>query len=412
MAFNVLIGVGSHSWSLDSVADEDGVVTVTDGVHVLDGLDFGWSMPSGTWPRQPDLMRASFALNLPRFDDAPDVAEGTPVYIEVKPDGTGDVLCRFYGEVTDSKATSRKDRTGVFLSIVAVDPVARLAELAAIPGPAAFGYGTGVTEVNMAYHLWYWSGLAGDPVTNWTSDTRTMGDTPDTLIVPAPSITALLDQAVHYGSSSDLTRMIVAPVIDPTTRLLKVGSDKPTYTLDTVSVPMLLGSGITPAEIESAIVRGEISWSSAKGSAPSWVDVTSNGGESGYNGLTRRPTGLGGNAAEAMTVNCSTIEEAQDVAGFYTIHGLPSWQLDPITIPLTRTGSDLPAHLFPDWTLDEGDPDRAACYGQLIELSDFPDDKHPAGSTFAAGWIAGATCRFSGGHLELDLVIRRDQFSN
>lgn len=429
------MALGGHQWVLTQARG-----VVTDGIHVLSGLDFGWTAPAGLFVRQPDATTASFSVTVPDFA-ALEADISSQVAIEVRADEDGPVIARFYGDVTDLRARTRSGRTGVTLSVIAVGYTVRLAELAPVlpyivGEPGAEG---GILEKDSARAIWANCYLAGDPASVWSSPDRQMGqifssvDARQQVVGPLDWLTALLDQAVNAVDLTEASRMILAPVVD---RDVYFGSDvmsaatllytsgQPTYTLDTVVVGELAA---TPDYyVPGNMIRRDLSWSTNKRTAPDQVDVSGTPTDLDFDlpdinfggTVSAGMYGSGSGAHEVLTGHFRTEAEAQATADFYASHNLPKWQLDPITLAVSRgideeafTAADVPAGLFPDWTLPEGDPARGGCYARSIGLLDVPADQLPfalsAPDSAVHGWLTGARCRIAGGALELDLTIRQ-----
>lgn len=395
------------SWSLTQSAGE-----TPDEIVVLAGLEFGWSAPAeGLWPVQPNPMACSLAINVPDFSDI-SVLDGDTLSVEVKADTDGDIIARFYGNVTDWKASNRDGRPGVTLSLVAVDPMAGLNELFGIPFPE--GSFPDFHEENIVSVLWGAFGGADDVSDLWTSPARfvwpdsfAMGDPVNALTV----VRGLLLQAVNVTSQS---RMIVSPNIGASGAVHSDPSSGRSFTLDTISSDPEVSSGVDPGDDPpppfeppaNAVRRDAITWTSATGQNPGLIVAAGYGGDAA-NRVLAPVAGSTNRAIATVPVTCNDEPEAQDTADFYAAVAFDQWQIDGVTIEVTRKDVTVPADLFPNWKAAEGAIERAACYSRHILISGIDPTRTPDGTGVIAGHLVGATCRIANGALALDLAIRR-----
>lgn len=403
MGYQVDVTLAGEAWSLTETDGE-----VTDGISVLSGLDFGWALPGGVWPQQPQPMGASLALTVPNFADLA-VAEGDVCTIEVKATADGPIIARFYGDVTDYHATPRTGRPGVTLEVTAVDYTVRTAELdglvsgiITIPPP----------DLDVVEFLWPSGGL-GPGVSDtppfggvWTSPSRVLTALPFT--DDRPSIRGTIDQLLLQAVNvDDWTRMILSPVVAG--GLLTAAPSARLFTLDTIHAEPSMFNDPAFLEIPASAVRlDQLDWSNVKGQTINRVLVTGWGGDT-TNQTSAFTPGVPIETYAAIATTFLDESSAEDVATFYAGIGFNPWQLDKVTIPVTRAGvaAIIPADLFPDWTAAEGDPARAACYSRALRFSDVDTTRTPDGSDEITGVLTGARCRIAGGDLELDLTIRR-----
>jgi hypothetical protein len=420
VTYSVDITLGAHSWSLVETEGE-----VTDGIRVLAGLQFGWTVPkNGLWPAQPDPMTASFAVNVPYFADIADVGEGDPVVIKVRADEEGDVIASFYGNVTNRRATPRPRRLGVTYSIVAADYTVQVSEL---PSTAGTDLGAGLFTDNVVPDIsegtfpfvhavdlldWVWvHHLPGgvDVTGLYTSDDVSM-------FVPVgsdirPYIDNLLVQLVNGGS---LTRMILAPYVDEDGNLAPAASGR-YFTLDTLqagTVVDFIGRPGTATDslvfAASAIERNQLAWNAAKGVNPGRVQVTGFGNDSSSGTVQDTPYQAGTPGAGTVSIP-SQLDDGADaiaLAIFYANWLWSPWQIDDLTLLVTDADLAVPVGLFPDWALDEGDPGRASCYTQAVTLTGVQTSLTPDGTDTTTGVLMGAQCRITSGRLYIDLSLR------
>jgi hypothetical protein len=426
MTFSVDITVGSHSWAMLQAEGQ-----VTDGITVLAGLQFGWSVPrDGLWPVQPDPSTAQLALNVPYFNDVADIDEGDKVAIEVKADSAGPVVARFYGNLTNRRATPRPGRLGVTFSIVAVDPTVQVTEL---PSTAGTDLGSGlVTDnvvpdlsggtapfihaVDLLNYVWLHRLPGGVDLTglDYTNDDVSM-------FVPVGSdVRAYIDNLLlQLVNVSDRTRMIFSPYIDSDGDLAAAPSGR-YFTLDTIksgTVVDLIGrpGGDTDPLVfpAAAIARDQLGWNAAKGINPGAVQVTGFGNDPSSGTVQETPYTVGGANAGTASITSQLADgaDAINLAIFYANLLWSPWQVDDITLLVSSGDPDvddleIPVGLFPDWTLDEGDPGRASCYTQRVTLTALQSSVTPDGTDTATGVLMGAKCRITGGRLYLDLSLR------
>lgn len=416
MTYEAYVRLADHEWTFTEDADGG---AASDGVTVLSGLTFGWATTKQLWPAQPDVMTASLAINVPNFLDAADL-QGETCVIEVKALSAGDPIARFYGDITDARATPRTKRAGVTISVVAVGYTVRAAE----NGFVVFremDVGGGVDPIyehQAAGMLWeQFAANPDDDVTDiWSSPTpRLMYGLVDPFLPPigtfldvVPYIEALLNQAIDVD---DLTRMIWSPIVESSTGELPASGR--VFTLDAVSGDM---TSLTETTLPGSCVRlDQLQWSDVKGSVPSTILVTDTRGD-GLRKDASVPTAMG-QATETIPVLLTGVDaedNAQAVADFYAAAEFDRWQLDRVTLEVTRAvhdgrldPTDITSFYFPQWTAPEAGGFRAACYNQLVTITDVDPTRTPDGADTISGVLTGATCRISGGALSLDLILRR-----
>jgi hypothetical protein len=402
-SYSVFIKLGSLTWD---IAPGDGVLADED--EVLDSLSFGWSMPEGLWPLQPDPMQASLAINVPDFtSDIAALVEGDVCTIEVSligdepfPTIYGDT-CAFHGRITDLRAVPRSKREGVTLSIAAVDYTVDLAEL---PQWAP----TSVFEIeDLLAQLW--SERMSSAFPTWPGPFE-FGN-PD--IDPSPDLqdvpTRIEQQLLQATAPIDVTRthrLILAPYIDPDTHTLDTGQE---WTFDRVYKP----PNTDPFVIRcSRIEKDSLEWLYSKESWPTLIEV---------NGPGNTETATHGAAKPRIAriaVDLVDSADVEAVADFYLPDPTPSaWRVNTFRFHATRgSGIDddeFPSVLFPIWILAPDTPERSSCYGQVIELADVPwhmnplapDDDPP--ETTVTGRLTGASVTVAGGHVVFDFQLRQ-----
>lgn len=401
--YTVDVTIGSHSWTFEHTAGE-----AADTVTVLDGLRFGWSMPTGLGPVQPDPMTAALAISVPDFVDAADIDTGTIVGIEIRfdPDAE-DPTFAFYGRVSDGVAVPRTakaapaGRSGVTISLLAVDYTVDLADL------EDWAYGAG-TDLN---------GYA-QVLTQLWSDRPTLGTLPEwpggfdpngPAVEPGDSpsgvlevIKAVLLVAVDAASTK---RVILAPFI--TGGALDVQH----YAFDAVTK--------NPTSLwtlhSNAIRRDTLKWLRSKRRLFNTLEVTG-AGDTVPAIVTWPDVGL-----KVLTDRLSTISSEQDqlddVADFY----LPdpgdsgSWTLDQFTVQLSDQLDDadlaaLPLDLMPRWYLDPSEAERSSCYGKAVKIVGLPDDLNPfTDAPDLQGILDAAAVSIAGGRVTLETRLRRLQ---
>lgn len=421
MVYAVSVRVGQSATGL-FVEDPDRGVAV-DGVAVLSGLTFGWSMPGPMWPQQPDPMRGGVVVNVPDFGSDWEIdPDGETLQITVSADyPTGDIIASFYGDITDYRVTTRPGRPGVFITAAAVDYTVRLKE--------GRWYGTlidfGVTDHAAIDTLWAKGelpgsdagtglGRAGSTVV-WSAPDRLI--TPDALDVaprsPYDLLNQLLVQAVDVPNSR---RMIVAPMVGNDGELLNVGGfDSPhlrTFTLDVIDSDFAAGTPVwdLPA---SACRRDSLAWSWNKTNKVHRVDVGGYGGDASHIAYATTPIpppAISGSTIIVLPTTLNTLDDSTEVATFYTDRSrFDSWQVDAVDVEVSKAGigADVPVGLFPDWFQGEDDPARSACYSALVNITDADTTRTPDGLDTITGRLTGATCTIADGKLVLGLELRR-----
>lgn len=396
--YQVTVQLGSLTW--DVVYD----VTTADpeADEVLDGLSFGWTMPDGLWPQQPDPMSASLAINVPDFTAGiAELVEGDVCAITVgviEPVDTTPQF-RFYGRITDLKAVPRNNRTGVTLSVVAVDNTIDLAEkLQWAP----------LTDVGWNVHtfleeIWDDNSLGAFPT--W-SGAITSPITPDLNPQKLSDLIAHeLQQTVLYTPDESVPsfRLILAPNIDPATNAPDITQP---WSFDVLyKFPYW-----DPADLPACYIETDsLEWLYAKTNEPNIIQLTGDGFMVTANTGTARRYG-------SIETTLSDSDDGQDVADFYLPADDPSWRINTFRYHLTGQDPEdldaLPPYLFPLW-LDGTDPtDRAGCYGRAVHLTGIPGHRQPYSDApdhdrTVKGRLTGARVNVTGGRVFLDMQLRQ-----
>lgn len=397
MAWRVQIGV-NHDLAFDLTEGDQ----FTDEITVLSGLRLGWAIPNKIiWPTQPDPQVASFQLNAPSFDDVAAIVRGGDIEIQVQAMTSGPVIASFYGVVTDLRAVVRPGRPGVFVSVAAVESILELAEFSW--RPVAVGFPAGYDTFTALEALWDDAGVTPPlDVDLWTATGAQLGSMnvgANTSILDF--VKDILDQSPNAAAD---TRMILAPLTYHS------------YTLDTIRCsPPAFEAFVLDST--SKVIRESFQWATAKGMAPAIVVVESvnNGGAGGFPGVvTTAQAGSPDSTRENLGINVNTSGQLDDVAAFYSSHTADRWQPSALKIPVTRAGiGDLiPTGLFPDWSLPEGDAERANCYARDIVLFDVDTTVTPAGGEAIEGSLTGAELNIINGDLDIALTIRARESSD
>lgn len=402
MGYTVDITIGAPSAGLSwSLAQAEG--DVEDDIRVLGGLQFGWTVPGGLWPAQPDVTACALALNLPQFSEAA-IHYGQKLSVEVRADV--DVIAAFYGRITDWKVTNRDpQRPGVTASLVAVDYTVDIAEEPSTP--FADGDFPDFHEKTIASRIFDQLTGVADIDDIWTSgfsrfiwpDSIEFGKPVDA----SPFLAQLLAQAVNLAAG---TRMILSPYVDATGDIAPAPVTGRSFTLDTISNDVDIDADPWILDAET-IPTSSPSWSQAKGRIPKIIIGTGWAGDAA-NTVTAVIDDAGGSTVVTMTTNTSNEAEAQDTVDFYAVPVFDIWEISEFTIEVTAAGieADVPLGLFPDWKAPEGDPARAACYNRRLRLLDVDSTRTPYGGDTVEGVLVGATCRIAGGRLALDVALR------
>lgn len=388
--------VGSHTWTVEHAGDQ-----IPDTIEVLAGMAFGWAMPQGIGPVQPDPMTATLAINVPSFADVADIHLGGDVAIEVRFDETAPLpLFAFYGRVTDVQAAHRSGRTGVTLSIAAVDRTVDLADVEAwaLPSPDTAARGLGVLE-----SLW--------------DDRTELGALPDWPILPVDGplvavtatpkspLEAVKEILLVSVDESGSGRLILAPYIGTD------GLPDPTqpYTFDVIAKP----NDAHPWEISAGVVeRSSLKWvRNRRGVRGNTIEV------SGGPDVSPVVDRVGGIVEKFITERLSTIcndqDELQIVADFYFDPPAEenTWAVEFVNV-LTRVLdetelADIPGDLFPQWRTALGEPERSSCYGMPVHIAGVPVTENPCGAIAIDGSLCGASVSVAGGNVTLSTTVRR-----
>lgn len=396
------IRVGDHSWSIEHSRDK-----IPDALEVLAGLQFGWSLPSGTGPMQPNVMTASLALNVPSFPSVNDIELGQPVAIEIRFDPTDDLpWAAFYGRVSDVSASPRRGtiaggRPGVTLSIAAVDYTVDLTDLESwAPDDAPQATAKGYVEV--FDELWTDRLLGTLPA--WPIGFNSSGPTVGIGESPVEAAALIKDILVVSVSDDATKRIILAPTV--------AGSDFDGWSFDVIEK----APSSTPWVLHGAyLTRSDTKWVKGRRSVPGntiEVSGTSDAAPPVY--FSEATIGQ-----KVITERLSTIgsdhDELENVAEFYLNPGDDNtWTLD-VSVLLTQTLTQtqlnaLPGDLFPQWKADVGDPLRAGCYGKRVDIETVPPTEHPFGIGYdITGRLGAVSVTVTGGQVRLAATLRRAQ---
>lgn len=417
---------GLQEFDLDhSPATPSGPAHVSDGINVLAGLRFGWSMPSDAlYPLQPNAMTAAFAITIPDFVDAPWMSEGAPVSVKV--DILGVQFASFHGRVTDALAKPRDKRPGVTLSIAAVDYTV---------DPGEWNYvgviSTGGDDDELMESIWDVTDLGDFPA--WptlpspvlASNVANVRGTIDEVLLTTGQGTdaTIFEIPAEWGDTTPMVRAIFAPVIAPNGRPPESG---PRWAFDP-----LWRETPAPALVIDAnrLERGSLSWGRNKRTQPNRITVvggtpigeTSPVAEvSETNPFGAR--GWGPDVAASLSIVSLNATRVADVLAYY-LPPFPTrgWALPTVRWHLTKERDDddletflagLPSNLFPRWDLDEGDAERSAYCQRLVELVNVVDDLNPyADDTYPdiVAPLSGIQLTIQGGEITLDLTLRHLQ---
>lgn len=441
MPYQVWVRVPGFEWTF--VEDPDSG-EVADGVTVLSGLRMGWAMKGPLWPRQPEPMTASIEVNLPTFEDwtsgHPDLAgaaDGAFLAIEVKVDEDDELpVARFYGDITDFKATPRVTAPGVILSVVAVDYTVRVSEeyhpqfvwaddatpttteeiFNRIDGLFPLGDQTGYGE-HSSQVRW----LVG--LTTEIDDAYLNLDAPLGMST-RDLLDKILDISVWDSGPGDVGRFVFAPMVIPVgetrhgERFDGVGIVTPSgvfYTFDVVKadptdLPVLWELDAGAVELDS------IEWTNVKGGEVATVTTTGWGGTN--QNMTASPVpGATGDTVANLNVIEHLEVNAQTVGDWYADRAFTSpWQLTRLVIPVTRVlkaGGDLgtvtgaPLQLTPDWTLEEEADYRGACYSTGLQIANVDPSVTPDGGSLIEGIVTGCEIRVDDLGLAFELALRQ-----
>lgn len=412
--YQVYLRLAGHEWTFTEPVDDE---PLADGLTVLAGLSFAWSMPGPLWPLQPDPMTADFVLNVPDFVEASLArsAEVDTVAIEVKADYAGDVIASFYGDVTDYKATTRDGRPGVFVSVVAVDPTVRLRERA--PTWVLVDDFTDTDMLELLTRMW------ADASTGLGQTGATVPALP-ALVLPAvlddsslkygepQSVAELLDQLLIQSFDSFNGRLILSPNVmpdgyfDPDTAAWSTAGGA-FYNLDAITTRS--GGLLRIHELDASEVRrDDIAWSNVKGRTIGQVIATGYGGDSNAYTASTVP-GASSTTVEAVAVTFRDASDAQRISDGYAATGrFDPWQVDKLTIPVSRAAVDVPVGLFPDWkALPDDWEGRAGCYWSGLRVNGVDTTRTPDGQSYIEGILVGMRCTVSGRALVLEASLRR-----
>lgn len=419
--YSVLIQLGDpadtqESWTVTHTGDPH----AADDLAPISGLRFGWDMPSGQlWPVQPSPMSATFAFNVPDFTDLSWITPDIPVAIEVKLHSAGPVVFAFYGRLTDAKAKPRPLKTGVTLSCAAVDYTIDLAR-------ARY---TGLLDTGLEFDLledWFDANpdLFGTVFPAWPIPPIGLGTG---VIVTPPGrpfrdlVSAVLAQAISaampvpagLGGGYDGALAILAPYIDPATRLPRTTQP---WVFD-----LAFKHAHTLLEIPASLLeRPSLNYTQNKIQAPDIVQVTNVNGvpweEFGDGGTWRIPSGLENRVEIATVTNDFPADGTRtaQIAAFYTrddFANVRPWTADSIRYLLDQVdpaefASTFPTTLMPRWTETEADTDRYACYGTFLEMTGVPDHTKPDQGQDLVGLISGVEFSLAGGRPSLEITFR------
>lgn len=401
LSYRVVVNLGALTWD---ISHGDGALPDED--DVLDNLSFGWSMPEGLWPMQPEPMTATLALNVPTFtSDVHDLVEGDTCSILVfltDEDGFHETqTAAFYGRITDLQARPRSRRDGVTLSVVAVDYTVDLVEL---PTWAP----SGVTDIPTTLEQ-LWDDRIATAFPTWpgpfefgTPDTAPVADAQD---VPT-RIANELAQAVAPIDATPTHRLILAPLIDDTTNTLDATQ---AWTFDRVYKPPNTDAYSIACD---RIEKDSFEWLYSKQSWPNYVEVI--GPSATETASHAAPTPR----IARLTVTLVDSADVADVAAFYLPDPTPSgWRLNTFRFHATRGSGividDAPFQAFPQLHLLPDTAERSSCYGQPIVITDVPNhlnplaDGEPEETSHVEGRLTAASVTVQGGHVFFDFQLRQ-----
>jgi hypothetical protein len=401
--YHVSVKLADLTWDLTHDSGD-----VSDDDRVLPALTFGWRMPEGLWPQQPEPMTASLAINVPDFtSDIADLAEGDPCSIRIGLIGDDPEVdysahqVAFYGRITDLKATPRPRRAGVTLSVAAVDYIPDLAELQAwFPTPS-------IDQDSPAMLEELWDARFDTDFPDWPAEFGAPAIIPVNAYQDVPTrIGHELTQCIGLTAGDPTHRLIIAPVVDSTTELLDTTQ---AWSFDAIYKEHPDDPYVIPS---ARIERASLEWLYSKQSWPNFIEVVGD-----LVNVTTAHVGYSHRRTAKIDVTLMDSDDADNVAEFYLPDPTPSaWRVN--TFRLLATRASLPdadfsglAVMFPILTVFPGFPQRSACYGHPIVLADVPDHINPlapgAGVSDVTGRLTGASVTITGGHVHFDLQLRQ-----
>lgn len=386
MSYTVDVQLGATTWAFE--LDDDG--DLADGYTILSGLNFGWSMPGGIWPVQPNPQGLSLTLNVPNFG-VPDVNNGDRVSVVLSTGIHTPAIASFYGKVSDLKAKARhRTRPGVFIDVTAVELGVDLAER----DPHDFAFPAIVTsdlsliedvmdEVGGTTAAGIIAANGIPPIDTWPPDGPV-------------NARDLLDQLLLQAVKPNDRRLIWSPAVGV----------YPAWepTLDPVFAQPEHGLGDPFVIPGSAVDLDTATWSNVKGASPDGVYATGWG-----NDPANIVKSIGATTGDIFASIASTFDDeadAADAADFY-VSPFAKWQVDRFTVHASRAGYEIPIGLFPDWSIAPGDATRSTCYNAWIEVEDVDTTRTPDGLDVVAGVLTGAQITIDNGSVSMDLTIRR-----
>lgn len=401
ISYRVTVDLGALSWD---ISHGDGALDDAD--EILDNLSFSWSMPEGLWPTQPNPMTATLGINVPDFTSGvSDLVEGDPCAIQfyfTDDDGLHETLtASFYGRITDLQANPRSRRDGVTLSVVAVDYTVDMAELD--PWAPAPGTWTAPTLLEQL-----WDDRITSDFPTWDTSLGLMSIDPQLDDRPPSEVIAFeLVQNIGTTLGEPTHRAILAPNIDFSTGTLDTTQE---WAFDMIYKDSPEDPYTIPCD---RVEKESLTWLYSKQTGPNAVFVV---GPEGYGTGSAAHPGITHRRLE--TIDATITDSLDPVAEFYLPDPTPSgWRVDTFRFHTTRGAGihidDVPAMLFPSWTLSPGSPDRSSCYGHPIILSDVPWHVNPLASgptpetSDVTGRLTGASFTVAGGHVFLDLQLRQ-----
>lgn len=435
------IGKGAHTFDWQSL-DTDELAAV----HMLDGMNVSWSVPTGgaqRYPDQPDAMEAAFTLRTLSAANLSALAKGVDVALELyAPDDLGAKVMGFYGRVTDVQLTPVKeaDQTWLYYGVQAVDYTADLAELSVQPGawPAEDLDDRFTTRVAPAFPAaapWDNTGLAlaapTHPVRAQAFGGGKLLDVAlavlgDCLLDAPLSAPVLVPKATYAGGLQGFTnqwwpRELIGTADQlPGVAVLEAdGIGGLRLTIDWSDAGSSAGpDGTGPAvALDGGLVpTGTLRWRDAKGAdRPNAVAVTGTLGGVDQTVEVDLDDVTGGimpadRIQLAYQTELSAVADARTWAIFYLTDftQLPdSWDVDTFTyrVPQAQLGQ---LRLVPDHAQAEGNDYWAVWPSvQPVVVYGIEDDKAPTGRTFVAGRFVALTLRINEGRVELDCRLRR-----
>lgn len=417
------------------VKRDDVPTDLADSVWVLDGLSIGWSMSEAPTATQPEPVTCQLVL---LADDVAELAGlnldmGADVAVMAYVGHTAELTARvgsFHGRITDLAVEPARmvdaDHNGKPAVKVTVDAVDYTADLAEKPVRVnAWNAGAEtikdrfsriIDEAGQVLDLDSVAVMseadlhAGDPLDPSTAPARdqlieALAQAPDVLgrraiLAPHASDIDGVAELVGYGADAVGSPFVFAEAELPGDLSWDAGASL---------VRLTISQDARTAILPASAIRRAVRWFRNKLVDVNRVDVAGTFLPGTETTVVTRATGATPVVTEQATTILAYREDARELADLL-MPDTPSatgWSLDAVRFEGWRDLDRLTPPFVPAHDLAYGEPDRDGCYGRPIIIDGIIEQQNPAGGTWYAATLRGATLTLQRGKYAVDLQLRR-----